>query len=256
MNLSFFDCDCVIGRRHKLQPGSFWETDKLIAEMDRLGVTKALVYHAEALEEHPTLGNDTLMNEIKNQPRLEPVWIVLPNHTGEFYEPIELIKNMKQHDVRFVRMFPAPNNHNFAFTPWGCGELLAALQQAGINLIIGLDQTNWEAIRTVALAYPKLKMIVANIAYRDDRYLYPILKECKNIIVETLAYKTTGGIDEVARRFGVERLVYGSGMPIFSGAAATTMIRYLSLSDEDKSRIAGGNLEALRKGANHNEYHL
>lgn len=256
MNLSFFDCDCVIGRRHKLQPGSFWETEKLITEMDRLGIAKALVYHAEALEEHPILGNETLMKEIQHQPRLEPVWLVLPNHTGDFHEPAELIKLLKQHQVRFVRMFPSSNHHNYPFTTWCCGPLFSALEKAGITLIVGLEQTSWESIRTVALAYPKLKMIVSNVAYRDDRFIYPVLAECKNIMIETLAYKTTGGIDAVARRFGVERLIFGSGMPVFSGAAATTMIRYLTLSDEDKQRIAGGNLEALRKGELHNEYHL
>ena len=248
MNLSFFDCDCILGRRNKVQPGSFWETDQLLAEMDRLGIAKALVYHAEALEYHPTPGNFTLMEEIKDQPRLEPVWIVLPNHTGDFFEPDELIGLLKQHDVHFVRMFPSANNHNYAFTEWCCGALFAALEQAGVTLMIGLDQTNWEGIRAVAMAHPKLKILVANVAYREDRNLYPVLKQCENIYIETLAYKTTGGIDEVARRFGVERLVYGSGLPIFSAAAATAMIRYLSLPDEDKSKIAARNLEALKKG--------
>ena len=52
-------------------------------------------------------------------------------------------------------------------------------------------------------------------------------------------------IEEIAEKFGAQRLIFGSGMPGLSGAASVALITYAKLDDTRKQMIAAGNLDRL-----------
>ncbi len=246
--LSFFDSNCVIGKRSIRRSGyrneaEFYSVDDLLAEMDHAGIDSALVYHSLAKEYDPMTGNIMLMDEIKGYDRLYPCWVVIPGGTNEIPEPAELVNNMVAQNVRAVRIFPS--DHLFSLSDWCSGDLMRELEKHKIVVIVEIDQVGWEGIYSLASRFPGLPIIIANLNYRVNRYLYPILEKCKNVYVEISGYQIHKGLESIGIRFGADRLIFGTRMPYFTPGPALTMVNYLLANNTEKEMIAGGNLSRL-----------
>lgn len=246
----FYDCNASFGMRSLRNPGSFYKKEELLQKMSDYSIERALVFHSMAKEYDPQVGNGILMNELKGETRLSPVWAVLPHYTGEFDPPDRLLENMKKHGVRAVTMFPAPSCQNFTLAEFSCGELFRALEEHRVPLFLGMDQLGGiQNLDPICSAHPGLRIVVTNVNYRIDRDLYPLMEKHRNFYIETSGYKVMDGIAHLCSRFGAERLLFGTGMPVASGSAAVGLIAYAKISDEEKQRIASGNLEELLGGA-------
>lgn len=246
--MKFFDCNCEIGMRGIVYPGSFYKVEDLAARMEYYGIEKALVYHSMAREYNPGEGNKMLMEEIKDYPSLIPVWVVMHHHTDEFPEPGELARQMKNSGIKAVRMFPAAWEQNYCISEWNCGELFSVLEEYRIPLLIGLDQLGWDGLHALCSCHPELRIVLTSVDYRIDRNLYVLMKKFKHIYIETIGYKVHSGIEEICGKFGAERLVFGSGMPVFSGGSAVSMINYSRISEKEKRMIAADNINTLLGG--------
>ncbi|MFA9380045.1 MAG: amidohydrolase family protein [Acetanaerobacterium sp.] len=245
----FFDCNASFGLRSHRNPGSFYKKEELLQKLNDYSIDKALVYHAMAKEYDPQVGNDLLIEELGDQTALSPMWVALPHYTGEFDEPEILAKKMKQHGVRAVTMFPSPSCQNYSLAYFTCGELFRTLEEYRIPLFIGLDQLGGlPALDTLCAAHPKLQIVVTGVNYRIDRDLYPLMQKHTNFSIETSGYKVMDGIAEICVRFGAQRLLFGTGMPLTSGSAAVGLITYANISDKEKQMIASGNLIRLLEG--------
>lgn len=246
--LSFFDCSASFGMRGIVNPGSFYKLEDLLKKMKAYGIERALVYHSMAREYNPQIGNSMLMEEIKSHPELMPVWVIMPHHTDEFPDPDKLIQGMRENNVRAVRMFPAISDHGYSLSDWNCGELFNMLEEHKIPLFIGMEQTNWEELHKICSNHPGLRIVVTGVTYRISRNLYPLMKAHDNLYIETMGYKVYNGIEDICSKFGTHRLIFGSSMPVSSGASAVTMINYARISDKEKNMIAHENLENLLGG--------
>lgn len=247
--ITFFDCNCSFGMREVINPGSFYKLEDLVGRMNYYGIAKAMVYHALAKEYDPAVGNSKLMEAIGGHPSLYPVWVVMPHHTGEFPEPDVLAGLMKKNNIRAVRMFPGTWDQNYSLASWNSGPLLSMLQENNITLMIGLEQTDWNGIHDLCAEYPKLKIVLTEADYRIDRNIYPLFAKFGNLHMEISGYKVSGGIEEICKKFGAERLIFGSGAPVYSGGASMCMVNYARISDKEKRMIASENLERLIGGA-------
>ena len=249
--IRFFDCNCSYGRRAVVNPGSFFRLEELVGKMEHYGIEKALVYHSLARENSPAVGNRMLREEIAEYSCMEAVWTVMPHHTGEFSPPEVFINEMKLNGARTAVMFPSAADHGYSLSEWNCGDLLGALEQYGIPLIIGLEQFagSWDGVHGLCSSHPQLKMILTGVNYRTNRNLYPIMKKFSNIYIELSGYKVHSGIEEVCELFGAKRLVFGTGMPVYSGGSAVSMLNYARISPKEKQMIAFANLEELLGGA-------
>lgn len=245
--MDFFDSNCSIGMRSIFIKGSFCDVDSLITEMNKCNISDALVYHSLAQEYQTIIGNDTLMSKIKKFVNLHPVWVVLPNNTGEFYNPEILLKLMKLNNVKMVRMFPGKDYHNFSIFNWCCGTLLAMLNEHRIPIMMGMEQLDYDynVIYNLANEYKDLPLILTNAVYKSDRYLYPLLEKFNNVYIETSTYKVYFGIEAICNKFGAKKFIFGTGLPIFSAGSAVATINYLTLKDEEKNLIAEGNIKRL-----------
>lgn len=214
-------------------------------KMEIYGIDGAMVYSSLASDYWPMVGNRILMDEIQQHPKLRGVWVVLPHHTGEFYRPEELRMELKINNIQAVRIFPSERDHRFSLSDWCCGELLDMLEACKVPLMIGLDQLAWDEIHGVLASHPGLRLILTSLHYNCGRNLYPLLEKFDHLYVETIGFKLFGGIEEVCRRFGARRLIFGTCAPLYSGGAAVGMISYAKISSEEKNRIASGNLMDL-----------
>jgi len=202
-----------------------------------------------AKEYSPLVGNEMLMSEIKGSECLYPAWVVMPHHSGEFPHPETLKNQMKSGNVRAVLMFPAPLEQNYSIAEWNCGELFSMLEKCSVPLMIGFDQLTLNELFELCSSYQELKVILTGVNYRVDRNFYALLRKLPNLYIETSGYKVHNGIEEFCEQFGAQRLIFGSGMPLYSGGAAVSMINYARISEKEKCMIAYENIESLLGGA-------
>lgn len=247
-NIRFFDCNCAIGRRTVKNECSFHDIGDLVRNLNSYGIERAMVYHTMAKDYCPTIGNQILLDEIQDFSFLNGVWVVLPHHTDEFPEPSELRRQMREKNIKAVRMYPSSRDHKYSFSEWCCGDLFDMLEQCRIPLMLDLWQISWNELHDTMSTHPELRVILTDLHYAVGRNLYPLLKKFEHLYVETIGYKVFNGIEELCRKFGAERLIFGSNTPIYSEGAAISMINYAAISHEEKCKIAGGNLEKLLGG--------
>lgn len=240
--LSFFDCNAQIGRYGLKHPEAFTTAEELLDEMDYCGISDALIYHSMAKEYSPSVGNRMLMQELTDS-RLHPCWVVMPHHTEEMPSPDDLLQEMRDKGVRAVRAYPV--FHQFRLSDWCASELLEMLESHSIPLLLDFDQINWDEAASLLRDHPRLNLILLRTSYRIDRYLFPLFEKYDNLRIETATYQVNYGIEEICRRFGARRLVFGTGMPITEAGPSIAQITYAEISDEDKALIAGGNLRQI-----------
>lgn len=244
--MKFFDANVCYGPQKILTPDVDYSLSALLHRMEEYRIEKALVLHSIAREHDAAFGNARLMNEIKGCGQLIPVWAVMPHHTGEMDAPDLLTEKMVVSGVKAAALFPSAGAHNFSLKRWSAGPLLDALAERKIPVLLGSEQMGgMEGLCEFALAYPKLTVIALNVNYRADRVLFPAMEAAPNLVLETSAYKTYFGLQEFVKRFGAERLVFGSGMPSIDPAASVSVVTWSGLPQAQQEMIAHKNLERI-----------
>ena len=240
--LPLFDCNVRIGRCSVPREEQFMAMPELLAEMDRAGIEKALVWHAWALEWDPVEGNKVMLAEAAKEERIHPCLAALPPATRELPPPREWAKSISEAGGA-VRLFP--KEHQYLLNDDTMGPLLDVLGEEHVPVLVHISETDWGELGTLLAQYPAVNFIVLGVYYRVDRYLYPLFERYGNLHVESGTYGPHRGIEAVCKRFGAERLVFGTNLPSLEVGGSIAMVTYADISDEEKRLIAGGNLGKL-----------
>lgn len=248
--LRFYDCNAAIGRWKHPRTGGYETPAELEAILDYLQVDGAVVYHAQAHETHPPIGNALLMRALAGHPRLLPSWVIFPQHTGEMPEAGQLVEDMLRRGVRMARLMPGYNGHRFSMEEWSAGPLLHALEDRRLPFLIDFmffrrDDPDWRLLYDLCHRYPHLPIILTGWAGLASRSFYPLCKECPNLYLDSSRYALFRGIEAFCELAGARHLLYGSGLPFVAVGVPMTTITHAEISDEEKQLIAAGNLERL-----------
>lgn len=253
-NWNYFDANCTVGRTCRMQGGSPYTADDLLADMDHYGVSEALVMDTLSRENHPQEGNARILEAAAGRPRLHPAWAALPPGTDEQPEPEELVRQMRQHKVGALYLFTG--QYRISLAEWCLDELLEALAEARVPVFVcpndfgpgweGMDRTDWDSTVAMCRRWPTLPVIVSEFRIRrSQRTLYRALDGCSNLRVELSGYWLHHGVEYVTRRWGSERLVFGSNWPKFGQHMTLATLACAEIEDADKLKIAGDNLREL-----------
>ncbi|MDY7010896.1 MAG: amidohydrolase family protein [Planctomycetota bacterium] len=242
-SLNYFDSNCMIGTVTVPQPGMFHSVEDLTAEMEFVGIGEALVYHALAKEYHPLAGNEVLMDQIAGREGLHAMWVLLPDTNSDMPAPDELIRRMKRQGVRAARL--VPKNYGFILDERTCGPLLSALENEKIPLFIDKDQVDLKDLAQVCEKHPALPVVLTKADWRGNRVMYPMMRDLPNLHLEISQFQAYQGIEDVCEKFGADRFLFGTHLPYAEPGAAITMVTHADISDEEKQKIAGGNLRRL-----------
>jgi len=249
-NPSFFDCNCQIHRYNARPAEAPYDLATLRDDLAYYGIDEALVFSAVAKEAHPTEGNDLLIRELQGEQRCHPCWCVFPGVSDEFPPPDDLLAAMQSAGVRAARFCP-----HQTFSPvaeWCMGPYWYALESARLPVIVdfGVEwpaqgPTDYDGLFRLCRAHPNLPVILTNHRLRHNRPLYRLLELCPNLRIETGCYWHYRGLEDIAQRFGPERLVFGSNWPHQETSQALGMLAYADIGDQQRALIAGDNLRAL-----------
>jgi hypothetical protein len=239
--VDWFDCNCGFGVPAKPLGGVLRSAADLIGELEFCGVGEALIYHVAMEAESAQVGNRLACEETQDDPRLHPTWAVLPPQTEELGTVEEFLAGMRQHDVRALRAYP--EEHRYRLDGLTFGSLLEELVPRRIPLMTG---PHWQVIADLLSDFPELTLIIRNHGnWGDDRYFRPLIERYPRVHLDTSDYQQAEGVSDFVRRYGPDRLLYGSGAPTLQMGAALLSLAGADVPAEAREAIAGGNLRRL-----------
>ncbi|MHB9025031.1 MAG: amidohydrolase family protein [Armatimonadota bacterium] len=218
---------------------------QLLEHLDRLGIGRALAWHAAARDFDPHWGNERLLKEIAEAPgaaeRLAPAFVIAPTMLYDQGAVEWLEDAMHTHRVRALR-FPLIRNN------WAIGEIepiIERLEPLQPVLFLNFrDPLPKRDVLDFAERYPWLPIIYTQAMWVDEVNAFDLMRRRENIYLETSWLHTYGNIELAVERFGAERLVFGTGYKTHHGAAIAALAE-AGITETQREAIAHGNLERL-----------
>jgi len=215
----------------------------LLAELDRHGVERALVWHAHAERRGPLGANRLLEEWLGDDGRLLPLWSALPT-----VESLAQIKALHaQGRVRCVRL-SEPRPCGLPFRPWAYDALLSFLTHEHIPLWIGIPGCQPDEVVSTLQGYPGLVTVLYGAHYVHALWLRPMLQALPNAHLELSRYEPLGEVEALRQEFGATRLLYGSWYARYVMGPMLYYLHHTSLSDAELALICAGNLERILRG--------
>lgn len=237
--MAVFDANVAVGDdKYGLSP--LRGRRQLLAEMDRHGVGRALIYHANS---HQLLVDGTVtdgeLDEWRDQ-RLLPQWTGWPTPAS-----IECLQ--RRHaagDLTSVRVC-AGDRVLAPFQPWLYGELLTWLAEIGAPAVIELPELDPDVIVRTLQAFPRLRSVLVGAHPTHATFVPAMLRAVEGMHLELSRYEPLGGVEQLCGEFGASRLLYGSWYPRYAMGPMVHYLRTIRLSDADRAAVLGGTLQGL-----------
>ncbi|MCX8082369.1 MAG: amidohydrolase [bacterium] len=249
MKMKFFDVNLCIGKNPT--SGIVVDVDEILCKMKELNIEKAVVYHILQRYAHPVDAYKFLINAIEGKDALYGIVPVLPTSTEEM-EKIDF-KVFKKHKI--VGCAFLPRVHRYVFHTDVVGDILSELEARNFpvfldmmaEFLIGGFSYDIRDLYNTLVDFPKLTLILYNLGiWNSDRYTWPLLEKYENVYLESsLVSLWEGGMEEAVKKFGAERIVFGTGFPDRYMESPLLKLVHAEISEEDKEKIAYKNIEHL-----------
>jgi len=242
--MNFFATPVMIGRGAFAMP-DFPTPESLIGHLDALGVDRALVYSADALQYSPARENPELLKTIAPYAeRLKPAFVITPS-------------NVFEHGVlRWLKDQAARGNRSYVVRPTrscfplrNIERLLAELQEfrpavflehRGQNLL----PTDFPDLAMLADKYPAIFFVICREMWATQVNTIDLMWRCRNVGIDTSFLHMRNGLEFFVREFGAERTFFGIGGASHHGAAIGALAHSM-LTGAERELVAHGNLERL-----------
>lgn len=252
-DLRLFDSCVTLGRIvHSSYPEDFPTAANLIKMMDRYGIADALVHDHHARLIYPRAdGNRRLLEEIKDQPRLHPVWVIEPPKKPGADAARALVSEMLEAGVRAARL-PMKRIPPLA---WLWDDLCSALEEHRVPCFLDFGDVSTlgdmrdgdvNGAREIALAHPQLPMVLSHVmgGLGVHPAIVPMIRRTENIYIDICGILEYWR--EVAWEISPERVLFSTGAPFFDPGLSVANVQYARRLDEEaKGHISGGNLRRL-----------
>jgi len=239
----YFDCNVCVGKhglKHPLEP---WKTEDILKSMERCGIAGALVYSGMSKDYAAKYGNELLVDELKKSPRLFGCYTVAPNQTGDFYDPEAMLKDIRTKNMAAARMFPIL--HHYSPNERTMGGVYKMLEEAGLPIFVDYREIDLRDLPEILGNHPKLNVILLGLSWGNEKFLFPLMDEFANLHTDLSALQTNRIIEIIHKRYGLERVLFGSNLPRQSPGAARAFGDYCDLPQAEIQKFAGGNLSRL-----------
>jgi predicted TIM-barrel fold metal-dependent hydrolase len=254
--LKLFDSCATLGRFSAAT--CIASAEQLLSIMDRYVIAEALVhdYHARSVYplEH---GNRRVLDMVRNQPRLHPVWVMEPPIQPGRRPAERLVDDMLASGVRAARLRLGIKGN----LPWVWEDLFAVLEAHRIPCFLdfgppestlgSLTDQDMEALNIIVQKHPHLPLILSHVM--GGVGIHPaaiyLIHRSANLHLDV------SGILEywrnVAYKVGPERVLFATGMPFTDPGILVSNVQYaLGLDETAKKMICGGNLRRLMQEVN------
>jgi len=206
----------------------------LLAHMNRLGVSRSLVWNVPGRNHHCDTGNRELLSAIAGEERFVPAFSV----GLDMLLARDGLKHLQSQRVRALRLFPT----SLRFNPIQIAPVIEAVA-AHTPVLVG-DMREMPDPAAFAERFPNLPLIVTHAMWG---HLFPLLdamRRCPNMLADISWLHSNGTIELLCRQFGAKRVVFGLGGRAHQGACIAAL-QLAEIRDDERELIAHGNLDRL-----------
>lgn len=213
--------------------------------MSRLGIEQALARFApDDVDVDVCLANRTLDHACEGCDRLHPCPVIVPDSGGDLPPVEEQVNAFIGNGAKAALI--RPQHDYWELIPWVSDGLFDAMMARKLPLYCATPHVSLQQAGDIAGRFPELRIILAQVAYRTQRTIMPLLKAFPNISLSLGNNWTVHlGIEHMVGEVGAERLLFGTGFPEAEPMMAVTQLVYADISEEQKTMIGAGNLERL-----------
>jgi len=239
-----FDCNKYIGPGFPARPDFLHAVD-LIKHMDRLGIDRAVAWHTSARVINPMDGNEQLLSEIKTGKALErivPSFVIAPSMIDEKGTMDRFQNLVKTNHIRAFHYFP----QKFGWKLQDIAPVVKSIESLKPVLFLDAFESlgDVDSIMSFSSEFPQVSFIIINAMWGHLAPLYKLMEARHNIFVDTSLQHIYQANEYIIRKFGVERLIFGTGYKSNNGASIAALA-HAEITPEDFQSIARGNLERL-----------
>ncbi|MCM8769936.1 MAG: amidohydrolase [Candidatus Omnitrophica bacterium] len=242
--LSFYDANLVAGS--PMTGG--WEPlrnkKEILKSLDWYRIEKALVWHISQVEYSATEGNKLVSSLVKGEERLMGCWAVLPPVTGELED--RFFERMRENNIKALRFFP--EQHRFLLRRRVFGSFLDEVAERKIPVILSVKWgLNWSIVYQFLEDYPQITCVLSDLGiWGTNRLSWPLLAAFPDLYLESsLLSLTAGALEATVKKFGAQRILWGTGFPERYAEAAIFDLLQAEIEDREKLLISRRNLELL-----------
>lgn len=227
--------------------------DALLRTMDAYGIEQAAVSSLSAVHFlNPQDGNDELATLIApHRDRLVPFAVLRPDFAGR---EDDLRRCLCDYEMKGIVLYP--NYHEFSLADPSMVSFMAFAEQYGVLVCVqaGLEDVRRQFrpyktadvpandIGDLARAWPSVSVIAFGLKFGQPEQMGEPLPG--NLYFDTSNYETLGELECAVKRFGSDRVLFGTNFPLFNPRANVDKIRRSALDEEQREAIARQN--ALR----------
>jgi len=246
-DILYFDAFTRIGPRRYKHPGEQWQLEELLAELSHCSISGALVSSTLSVSYDAMYSNLELSDKLKPHNHLFALWNVLPHYTGEFPDPQNLERRMQEHGVRAVTINPLSNGWD-----WTAGTSRDLLQWLNDRKILTITSAaelgGWPSLNRFLGQYQSVPLLVTGTNWIEQRYLLPLLEVHRNLHVSFDRFQINEGLEYLCKRGLADQLIFASDTPTMSAGAHRCYVDYAAISEDERAKVAGGNLIRLLGG--------
>lgn len=240
------DGGCFVGR--DLGSGASLPTEDLVADLDRRGVSAALVGSFRSIWQDVIEGAREVSALAERHPgRVIPVAILHPAHYGGSFDAL-FGRLRRDHGIRVVALLAAPSFYPIDWSVPAVREIGAAAERTGMVLQAGIR--NAAELADLARAWGELTVDVLVRGLGGHRYLslaseFAVARSCPRFLFDVGNMTSVGMIERAAAVIGADRLFFSSNAPVQIGACAHAVLRSAGLTAADRERIEGGTIGSV-----------
>jgi hypothetical protein len=246
--ISLFNVNGSIGRGAYETPDYPAAVD-FIKHLDYLDIDRSLVWHVQARDLNPAIGNKQLLKEISEagaEKRLIPAFVVTPacyfeHGTIEFLresfasgrvKALRIMPEISRFPVRQIERVLAQLAEFKPLLLWDCGTFT--------------DDNDIRDIEYLAGKMPEINFALTQKMWPGFGSILDLMWRCPNVYVDISWIHMRNTIELLRDEFGAERILFGIGYKSHYGAAPA-MLAHANISDAERELIAHGNIERLLK---------
>lgn len=234
--MKIFDCHSWLGG--SIVPGQSHTPAALVAPLSRHGIEGVLLLSAHARLVDPLAGNRLVKAALDQAPAF---YGCLVAHVNRVQSSITAMRELMP-QRRFLGMAVVGSNLDEPVPVSLADELLNAYRRyTKPVLIFALNGASVEAGLRIAKGYPMLRIVLVGMGGPDWPQAIQAAHVATNIVLETSGALDRAKVPAAVETLGAHRVVFGSGSPGTSPAAALGMIEDAAVSDEAKRRILWDN---------------
>ncbi len=212
--------------------------------MDRLGISKSLVWNIESRQNHALSSNQKLIDEIAQTPKAKGRIIPVLTVSGLMqYERngIQMLKRqMTTGETRCLRFVSV-------FKRLTLCQLEPVIREiAGLKpfIIMRHDESNIQDILEFTDMFPEIPVILTEVMWGQCIVVFDLMRRRKNILVDNSWLHSYGAVEQVVEHFGAERLLLGTGYKSHGGAAIAQLAG-ADITEKERQLIMHGNLDRM-----------